>query len=313
MQFRRLLCSLCALLALAAIGFTDDLSEFRKQVAGSRTAAQLESIIQRAPETFSSDELEHAEATLESDGHQAAKEALLSSIDATQSLRRAEAGPVADPRAKAKEILSNPIYSDPGAGASRNWLADAIGALAAWVLEQLARLMPSPNAQAPNVGLPLFNGTALITPVLWILGIALAAFLVWVLVKFRFVRLARRKTRGLLEEDEPERTADEWLTEADRLEAQNEHRRAVRCLYLASLVRLDEANVAAFRPGETNWEHLARIESSRRRPKELDFRSPTQRFDVIWYGFQVKGPEDTAYFRSFYTDLQSMLREAKAA
>jgi hypothetical protein len=117
---------------------------------------------------------------------------------------------------------------------------------------------------------------------------------------------------GILEDDEPERTADQWLLQAEKLEAEGKYREAVRCLYLACLVRYDDGRVARFRRHETNWEHLYRIEGSSLNPG-LDFRTPTQRFDKVWYGYQVNGPSDVQEFREVYQRLCDQLQLKTAA
>ena len=114
----------------------------------------------------------------------------------------------------------------------------------------------------------------------------------------------------MLEDDEPERSLDEWLAEADTLQAQGRYREAVRALYLASLLRFDEARVARFQRGQTNWEHLTRIEASPTMPKDLDFRATTRLFDRIWYGRIVRGKEDVDQFRAWYLNITNTLRAA---
>ena len=149
-----------------------------------------------------------------------------------------------------------------------------------------------------------------------ILILAVIAFLIFAFRKFNWgvaSKLRKKRVGGLLDDDEPDRSADEWLEQADRLAAEGEFRKAVRCLYLACLVRIDEAGVARFIRAETNWEHLHRIEASTKSPESFQFRTITQKFDLIWYGFRTQGQPDVQEFRAFYVELCKILNIQNAA
>ncbi len=216
-----------------------------------------------------------------------------------------------DPAQVAREIKRNPVYYDPGVARSSNWISRAFQRLGEW-LERIR--MPERKINAPEIPSAPGWGNVLIPIVWFVLGAGVLAFLIWAARTFGW-KIAKRKKKiaGLLEEDEPERTADEWLVRAGELESEGRHREAVRCLYLACLVRIDEANVARFVRSETNWEHLARIDVSPRKPSTLDFRTPTQRFDLIWYGFLTQGAPDVEDFRNIYRSLCEILSLQKSA
>lgn len=206
-----------------------------------------------------------------------------------------------DPKALLTAIKSSPLYGDRGVEKEGgNWMARA--------LDRLKNLKP--NWEMPQIrprGGPI-SGPWIIYLLWGLLGCALVA-----LGYFAFrhldwkARLARR-TKAILEEDEPERTLDEWLRVAEELTAAGKYREAVRALYLACLLQFDEHRVARFVRHETNWEHLARIEASERKPAELDFREPTKAFDQIWYGFRVNGVTDVERFRGWYSQIVGALR-----
>lgn len=222
--------------------------------------------------------------------------------------RTPQSGSLKDPRATAQEIKKSPVYHDDQGKQTSNWIGKAykrVGDLLARLREPSA-----PKLDAPKVG---GVGPWLVTAVWVLLGGAVLVGLYFVLRNFRWVGRRRAKLGGLLAEDEPERTADEWLQRANELELRGEYREAVRCLYLASLVRLDEMDVARFVRHQTNWEHYERIASSPKRPKDLDFLEPTRQFDVIWYGRIVRGPEDVSLFRSVYQHICDSLRLQKTA
>lgn len=221
-------------------------------------------------------------------------------------------GEVKDPAATAQKILSNGEYTDSGDLRSRNWFTKAFENVARAIADWLANMF---QRQTPTGGSTLL-GPAVQYFVWGVIILAIGAFLYFAFKNFAWGksgRFRRRSVGGLLDQDEPDRTADEWLQRADELSAKGEYRQAVRCLYLACLVRIDEANIARFVRAETNWEHLRRIEISPRRPAGLDFRPTTQKFDEIWYGYKVKGESDVQDFRTFYVDLMSIIGASKAA
>jgi hypothetical protein len=205
--------------------------------------------------------------------------------------------------AVAKEIKSSPVYRDPGVNETSNWLSRA--------LDRLRNLKFNTNRKKPNFGLPELSIGPWFSMVMW--GVIAATILGLLYLAARHIRWQRRVARratAVLEDDEPERSLDEWLAEADTLQAQGRYREAVRALYLASLLRFDEARVARFQRGQTNWEHLTRIEASPTMPKDLDFRATTRLFDRIWYGRIVRGKEDVDQFRAWYLNITNTLRAA---
>ena len=223
-----------------------------------------------------------------------------------------ESGTLSNPEQTAKDILSGVQYRDAGTATSRNWLSRAFERIAEFIRDLLERIFGNRDLDMPDIPAPSPILGAL-TPIIWvIIGLAVILFLVFVIRKFR-LGPRNKKVGGLLEDDEPERTADEWLSRADELTAEGRHREAIRCLYLACLVRFDDANVARFVRSETNWEHLGRISASIRKPETVDFRPATQEFDLVWYGYKPIGSEDVQSFRSLYQELCQDLNLHRAA
>lgn len=227
----------------------------------------------------------------------------------------AQSGPgkaiAGDPRDQADAIKRSPLYQEQRERQASNWLRRAMDNLA----EALQRLWDwlSGRRSRSSSGGTLGIGPWL-TYAMWAL-LAMAALVLLVLAIRAFGPIGRRTRRlkAILAEDEPERSADEWLDRALELERQGLFREAVRCLYLACLTRLDEAEVARFVRTQTNWEHLRRIEASPRVPRSVDLRQATRRFDAIWYGAETRGAADVAEFRRTYEDLWSELRARRAA
>lgn len=208
----------------------------------------------------------------------------------------------------ARKIKSSPIYHDTGPKEGANWLSNAF--------DRLNNIHPDcgcnhPVSETPSAGLP--GSEALIYGIYAVLIIALAAFIIFAVSRFSWSKKLQRKAKALLDEDEPERTLDEWLDMADKLEREGRYREAVRCLYLACLLKIDEARIARFERSQTNWEHLERIENSPARPPDLDFREPTKAFDVIWYGMRVNGATDVMRFRNWYREVTQLTRPREAA
>lgn len=213
-----------------------------------------------------------------------------------------------DAQAEAKRIKASPLYADNRVtGAS--WLSRAMEGFWNW----LSNLFQgNANQKQLNLNPPSILGKWVIYA-MWTILAGLVAFFVWLALKhFQWRFNLQRKSRALLEEDEPERTLDEWLERANALEAEGRYREAVRCLYLACLLRFDEARIARFDRGQTNWEHLGRIEASPNLPKTIDFRPPTLAFDRIWYGMHTRGVDDVQRFRTWYAEITSGLMEKAA-
>ncbi|RYG38996.1 DUF4129 domain-containing protein [bacterium] len=197
-----------------------------------------------------------------------------------------------------QKIKASMAILDGKSAQDANWLSNA--------LERLKRLQPDfDTPKAPNVNSG-FAGAAVIYLMWALLAIAVGFFLFFALRHLASIK-RRSVVRALVEDDEPERTVDEWLLQAKDLEAQGRFREAVRALYLACLLRLDEAGVARFIRHETNWEHQHRIDASPKRPPNLDMRPATQLMDRVWYGMRTEGSPDVARIRDIY---ESVLREA---
>jgi len=204
-------------------------------------------------------------------------------------------------QAQANRIKKSPLYRDQGVDRKRNWLSDAIERL-----RNIHLNSPKESSNSPG-GFPLIGQWVVYA--IWALLIGSVLALLFYLVRFLDWRGAlTRRAKTLLEEDEPERTLDEWLQLADAHAAAGRYRESVRALYLACLLKFDEHNVARFDRGETNWEHLTRIQASPNRPELIDFTEATQRFDRIWYGFQTRGQPDVDQFRAWYQEISEKLR-----
>lgn len=214
------------------------------------------------------------------------------------------------PEERVKEILSNPIYHDQTSAEKNSWLNDALETLFRKIGDWFSNLMPKGG---PSGG--MMGGVPVVTNlVIWVLVAAVAAFFIFMIASIAYKKRKAETAAnegGLLEDDEVNRSADEWLTQADKLANEGRFREAVRCLYLASLIRLDEARILRFERHETNWEHLYRYKDAPGRLPAFDLTPLTQQFDQIWYGFNTEGMPDVVWFRSEYQILLDAIRGAK--
>ncbi|MHB8635967.1 MAG: DUF4129 domain-containing protein [Fimbriimonadaceae bacterium] len=184
--------------------------------------------------------------------------------------------------------------------AGENWVARAIDRIRFNV--QLPNQQPTPTLPNADLGFLVY--------VMWgVLGLLVAAFLFFAIRYFVWQTDRRRGLRStaMLEDDEPVRTLDEWLELAAQLEAQGRFREAVRCLYVACLLRYDEHRVARFDRTQTNWEHFRRIQASPNNPTEFDLLGRTTDFDHVWYGYRPTNAAEVQRFRDAYTELTSLL------
>lgn len=213
----------------------------------------------------------------------------------------------------AADIKRDPLYRDSGEKEESNWMGRGFQKAGESVGGWLERLLGSMSPNVPQVG-DMSGVGDVVRVILWLLLVAAVGFILYLAFRhFAWRSNLERKTRALLEDDEPELSRDEYLEEADRLVAQGEFRRAVRCLYLACLLAFDEHRVARFIRGQTNWEHLRRIQASDTLPSDLDFVPATQSFDQVWYGMHVHGLSDVEKMRGWYLEIVDRLRKKVAA
>lgn len=221
--------------------------------------------------------------------------------------------PNTDVGPKVKQIKASPLYRDTGNRADSNWLGRVFARLGEAISKFFDSIFKPRNAPAGGPPLDIGFPTRLfLYAICGLLAALIGVFIFFVVRHVNWQKTLKRKATALLDEDEPDRSVDEWLGLADALTRQGRYREAVRCLYLAMLLRFDEANVARFVRSQTNWEHLARIQASANRPPEIDFLQPTQAFDKIWYGQRVRGSEDVDQFRIWYGQASKSLMGAKA-
>ncbi len=291
----KLVSSFSLLVALAS-AWADSFREFSEALGPAKTVVDVKRLARPFEELIDNDPI------LSEAFYTELSSSSLESFKGLIAIRAAAEVPktAKDSPSQAKEIKANPLYRDPGVQEQSNWLDGAMRRLA----DLIPKRSQNPTIRLPNTGIPGW-----IVPGMWgLLGLAVAVFGYFALRHFTWKRALKRKAKAMLEDDEPERTLDEWLLLADEHAAAGRYREAVRAMYLSCLLKFDEAGVARFVRGETNWEHLSRISASPKKPATIDFLPPTQTFDRIWYGMHTKGREDVDQFRFWYQQITEALR-----
>lgn len=211
------------------------------------------------------------------------------------------------PSAQAKEILNNPLYRESmDTTSGESWLSQALQNFFNKIGDWLSNLFK--NRQQPQIG-GFGGGAALIQGVIYVLIAILVGFLIFMLAQIRFKKKPQvEEGESLVSDEEAKRSADQWIKEADRLAANGLYREAIRCLYLACLIRMDENRVLRFERHETNWEHLHRFRDIPAKPGSFDLHPATQKFDHAWYGLLPQDQSDVNWFKSEYQALLEGLR-----
>lgn len=310
MNWHRKIAVSIALLALASLGLAVDYVKLQRAMDGARSPSQVQRV------------LKQFDVSNADDVKLAAKAGAIVNVpvpqpEAIEELRdevrvRALASGMAAPGnvdvSKLQKLKKSPLYNDPGAQSESNWLQKAFSSLGEWLKHLFDRPeRPQSSSSGPTI-LPEF-----ITTLVWIvIGLVAAGCLY--LVGAMVVNNAKRvkSSKSLMSDEEAAMTVDEWLAKAEALIAQGEFREAVRCLYVACLLRLDQCGALEFRRFETNWEHYNRF---RNRKSSVDFNllTPTKEFDVIWYGNRTQGREDAERFRGYYESLMRLLNNKEKA
>ncbi|HLO99745.1 MAG TPA: hypothetical protein VK171_14220 [Fimbriimonas sp.] len=204
------------------------------------------------------------------------------------------------------EIKSNEVYESERKLSGSSWF------------EKLMKKLRAPEVNTPKVDGPSVEVgwlEGVIKFFYWTMVVAAIGAAVYVVYKLpiKWNKIARSKkvTRGgMLEDGEELKSEDEYALAAEALVQEGRYREACRAYYLASLLRIDALRIARFEPAQTNWEHLRRIESSRKRPEGFEFREITKKFDYAWYGYEAKTELDVVPFRRAYSEIVALGEKA---
>jgi hypothetical protein len=213
-------------------------------------------------------------------------------IDASES----GPAPPGDARDRLERILSRPPFGNPEqAPREPGWLERFIE----WLFGQIGDIA-GPLAPA---ALPGGNTLA------WVIAglgglLVLAVLLIWL----RGLRGALAAPAARLDPDDPEAglTAGTALEQASALARFGDYRKAVRYLYLSSLLWLDERGALRYERSLTNREYLARLGD---KPGLRARLAPViDTFDRVWYG---SAPLDADSFAAYERQVRE-LRDTEA-
>lgn len=164
------------------------------------------------------------------------------------------------------------------------------------VLDWLGRhLSPGEATAAPGWGGSIGAIVGWVAIVLLAIGLAV---LVWYVVRNYSPRAKKVKKDKVADVEIDElRTAREWASDADRLEATGDWKEAIRCRYRELVARLVDAGVAAPQAGRTTGE--LRVDVVERAPSVgTEFSRATGLFELPWYADVPTGPEENAEFKT---------------
>jgi len=185
-------------------------------------------------------------------------------------------------RSLAADITARPDYDLATRRAEVNWLLDLL-------LEVLGRLIaPLRWIYERTEGLPEFFRWLIIAALLVIIFALIAHIIYSVVQAVRGDRGGSRPPEGATRRVGP----DEWERRAAEAAAAGDYIAAVRHLFRATLVRLEQSEKKPLRPGTTNRELLRRY---RTRSEVVDgLRRFVDVIDRKWYGDEVCTASDYA-------------------
>lgn len=200
--------------------------------------------------------------------------------------------PDADPartRRTADEILAGDEYQPPADEAPGG--RSLLDRIRDWIGDRLPDDIQGPGGGGATNGLSLILGGVIVAGAL--------AVVVWV------ISASRRSHRAPTDPDDsdsdieitPLRTPTEWSAEAERCEADGDHRGAVRARFRAVTTTLVRRDLVADSPGRTAGE--LRTDLAERAPDASSAFDPlADHFERVWFGSATAGPDDSARARS---------------
>jgi hypothetical protein len=167
---------------------------------------------------------------------------------------------------------------------------------------QYAEITPTPVPEIPQVEVPKpAEVSSLAQTILLVAGIAV------VIVVFVYFARNLQVQQAAIETDvnaDPTTSTDAQSRAEENAQSQD-YRSAIRYMYLASLLMLDERGVIHYDSSLTNREHLRHL---RDKPQVYDLlRRVINAFEEVWYGYL---PIDEAYYQRFRQQVDELHRIA---
>jgi hypothetical protein len=197
----------------------------------------------------------------------------------------------ADARARLQQILTNPPFqsSQPS---QPSWLRQFLD----WLGRLLERLLRPVGETAQN------SSGAITWTVALIGGLLLAAVIGYLLLGLR--RTMVRDANLASDDPEANMTAKVAFDQASALARGGDYRTAVRYLYLAALLRLDERGLLRYDRALTNREYLEQVRDNPALQERL--MPVVATFDRVWYGHV---PLDAAAFAANRAQVEALAHE----
>jgi hypothetical protein len=203
-------------------------------------------------------------------------------------------GAPADALERLRTILSNPPY-----GTRERQEVEP----PSWLIEFLSWLGRLIEAMLRPFGV-VIPGAA--NAVAWVIGILGLILLIGVTADLiNGLRRATATTEDDADQSEEVLTSREALTQASTLARDGDRRAAVRYLYLAALLRLDEQGLLHYDRALTNREYIERVRDNPKLHENL--RAIVEIFDQVWYGHL---PIEADTFERYRLQVERLGREA---
>ena len=160
---------------------------------------------------------------------------------------------------------------------------------------------PPPAIDLPNIDLSFLKWVFLFAGA--VVFIVLAVLLAPLLFRF-FARRLRRNSPIAADADVS--TSAEALERAQDASAGQDYRLALRMLYLAALLKLDEVGALRYDRALTNREYVREVMLQPALAQCL--RPVVETFDDVWYGYRPVTPEG---YGAFESNVRTLLRAAE--
>jgi hypothetical protein len=125
---------------------------------------------------------------------------------------------------------------------------------------------------------------------------------------FRYFVSARRRGKGARAGDEEVATSAEAIQRAQAASVIQDYRLALRMLYLASLLKLDEIGALRYDRALTNREYVREV--ALQPPLASALKPVVETFDDVWYGYRPITPDGYVVFESQVNTLMNAAESA---
>lgn len=197
-----------------------------------------------------------------------------------------------DDLAALQTILDRPAYK---------WHPEEPSALESWFIDlirKLTQVLPAPDPQGEGITINIP-----VDLVVTFAGILILFFVFWFVGREFMGGLLLEAGAGPSTRDGGEPlTAARALQQAQGLSAAGDYRNAVRYLYLASLLRLDERGLLRYDRSRTNREYVRSVDDTPELASNL--KDVIDVFDEVWYGYQPLDKSSYERFVERVSDLQ---------